>query len=98
MIQVRNLRKSFGDFEVLRGISIDIAPGTVTTLLGSTLVSVIAIPDLMYEALRIVNQWFEPVEVLSSVAVIYFALIFFISVAANQLSSFYQRKMALIAA
>jgi polar amino acid transport system permease protein len=53
---------------------------------SSTLVSVIAIPDLMYAALRIVNQWFEPIEVLTSTAFLYFIVIFLISLAANRIS------------
>lgn len=53
---------------------------------SSTLLSVIAIPDLMYEALRIVNQWFEPIEVLTSTAFLYFLVIFLISLTANRIS------------
>ena len=34
LIAVRGLTKRFGDLEVLRGIDVDIAPGTVTVLLG----------------------------------------------------------------
>ena len=35
---------------------------------SSTLVSVIAISDLMYQGLKIVNQWYEPIEVLTTIA------------------------------
>jgi len=34
MIQIRNLHKSFGDLEVLRGIDLDIAVGEVTVIMG----------------------------------------------------------------
>ena len=34
LISIRGLTKSFGDLEVLKGIDVDIAPGTVTVLLG----------------------------------------------------------------
>jgi len=63
---------------------------------SSTLVSVIAIPDLMYEALRIVNQWFEPIEILTSVALVYFLIIFTISMAANKTSDALNTKIGLI--
>lgn len=36
MIEVKNLRKSFGELEVLKGISLGIAAGTVTSLLGAS--------------------------------------------------------------
>lgn len=62
---------------------------------SSTLVSVIAIPDLMYEALKIVNQWFQPIEVLTSAAVLYFLIIFSISTAAEKLANHFRRKFGL---
>lgn len=65
---------------------------------SSTLVSVIAIPDLMYEAIRIVNRWFEPVEILTSVAFIYFIVIFIISMLANATLNHFNKKLGLIAA
>src|SRR5579862_1640951 len=37
---------------------------------SSTLVSVIAIADLMYAGLQIVNQWYEPIEVLTTIALV----------------------------
>jgi polar amino acid transport system permease protein len=62
---------------------------------SSTLVSVIAIPDLMYEALRIVNQWFEPIEVLTSTAFLYFLVIFLISLAANRIADRFRARLGL---
>lgn len=62
---------------------------------SSSLISVIAIPDLMYEALKIVNQWFEPIEILTSTAFIYFAAIFVISISANYLSRHFRTKFGL---
>jgi polar amino acid transport system permease protein len=41
----------------------------------STLVSVIAVPDLMYEALRLTTVWNEPVGILSVTAAIYVAVL-----------------------
>jgi polar amino acid transport system permease protein len=46
---------------------------------SSTLVSVIAVEDLMYEALRLTSIWFQPVEILSFTAFVYIALIFSLS-------------------
>jgi len=63
---------------------------------SSTLVSVIAIPDLMYEALRIVNQWFEPIEILTSVASVYFFVIFTLSMTANKISDALNTKIGLL--
>jgi len=77
------------------------APGLINQIAvvvkSSTLVSVIAIPDLMYQAFKIVNQWFEPIEVLTSTALIYFAVIFMISLAANRLSGHFRAKFGLAA-
>jgi polar amino acid transport system permease protein len=46
---------------------------------ASTLVSVIAVPDLMYQALRLISKWFEPIEPLSFVAFLYIVIIFVLS-------------------
>ena len=62
---------------------------------SSTLVSVIAIPDLMYAALRIVNQWFEPIEVLTSTAFLYFLVIFLLSLTANRISDRFRTQFGL---
>jgi ABC-2 type transport system ATP-binding protein len=34
-VHVRGLRKSFGELEILRGVDLDVAPGSVVALLGS---------------------------------------------------------------
>lgn len=64
---------------------------------ASTLLSVIAIPDLMYDALKIVNQWFEPIEVLTSVAVIYILTIFSLSAIAKRIADYFRDKYGLAA-
>jgi polar amino acid transport system permease protein len=75
------------------------APGLINQMAvvvkSSTLVSVIAIPDLMYQALRIVHRWFEPIEVLTSTALLYFVVIFIISVVANRVSDHFRTKFGL---
>lgn len=62
---------------------------------SSTLVSVIAIPDLMYQGLKIVNQWYEPIEVLTAIALAYFLLIFSISRIANAVYVHFQAKFGI---
>ena len=63
---------------------------------SSTLVSVIAIPDLMYQALKIVNQWFEPIEVLTTAAALYFLIIFSLSTGAERIAVRFRRKFGLV--
>jgi polar amino acid transport system permease protein len=86
---------------VLPQAALVMAPSIVNQLAvvvkSSTLVSVIAIPDLMYEALKIVNQWFEPIEVLTSVALVYVAAIFVISTLAKRVSDRFRDKFGLVA-
>ncbi|HSB72466.1 MAG TPA: amino acid ABC transporter permease [Candidatus Methylomirabilis sp.] len=48
---------------------------------SSCLVSVIAVPDLMYRALRLTSIWFEPIEILSFTAFIYVIIVFALSAA-----------------
>jgi polar amino acid transport system permease protein len=46
---------------------------------SSTLVSVIAVPDLMYHALRLTRVWLEPIEILTFTACLYVMMIFALS-------------------
>lgn len=84
---------------ILPQAALTMAPSIVNQLVvvikSSTLVSVIAIPDLMYQAMRIVHQWFEPIEVLTSVALIYIALIFVISATARRFAGQLRRRYGL---
>ena len=48
---------------------------------SSCLVSVIAVPDLMYRALRLTSIWFEPIEILSFTAFMYVIIVFALSAA-----------------
>jgi polar amino acid transport system permease protein len=80
-------------------VALVIAPLVINQLAvvvkSSTLVSVIAISDLMYQGLKIVNQWYEPIEVLTTIALIYFTLLFGISRAANYAYVHFQAKFGL---
>lgn len=57
----------------------DVVNNFVVLFKTSTLVSIVAVPDLMYQASRLVAQLFKPVEVYSSVAIAYLAIIFILS-------------------
>ena len=57
--------------QALRVVIPDIMNQFVVVFKTSTLVSVVAVPDLMYYAHRMVSQLFKPTEIYTSVAVIY---------------------------
>jgi polar amino acid transport system permease protein len=81
-------------------IALVVAPMVINQLAvvvkSSTLVSVIAVADLMYAGLKIVNQWYEPIEVLTTIALAYFVLIFAISSMANYAYAHFQTKFGLV--
>ena len=60
----------------------------------STLVSVIAVPDLMFQAIRLTNIWGEPVPILTFVAVVFVILIISLSAAAKKLTDRLHARMA----
>lgn len=68
---------------VLPQAAITMAPSIMNQFLvvvkSSTLVSVIAVPDLMYEAMRLTSIWFQPIEILSFTAFLYILIVFAIS-------------------
>ena len=61
---------------------------------SSTLVSVITVPDLMFQSQRIVNRYYEPLEVLTATAAIYIALVFGLSWVANTSADAVRRRFA----
>jgi polar amino acid transport system permease protein len=60
----------------------------------STLVSVIAVPDLMFQAIRITNLWGEPVPILTLVAVIFIVLIMSLSAVSKRLTDRVHARLA----
>lgn len=52
----------------------------------STLVSVIAVPDLMFQALRLTGVWGDPVPVMSFVAVVFIAVILALSAISKRIA------------
>jgi polar amino acid transport system permease protein len=65
---------------------------------SSTLVSVITVPDLMFQSQKIVNIWYEPIEILTATAAIYIAFIFLVSSAGKQLSDALRRRYGIVPA
>jgi polar amino acid transport system permease protein len=60
----------------------------------STLVSVIAVPDLMFQAIRLTNIWGEPVPILTFVAVIFVILILSLSALSKALTDRVRARLA----
>ena len=46
---------------------------------SSTLISVITVPDLMSQSQKLVNVWYEPIEILTATAAIYIVFVFLLS-------------------
>ena len=65
---------------------------------SSTLVSVITVQDLMFQAMKLVNVWYEPIEILTVTAGLYIALVFLVSVAGKMLADALRRRYGLAAA
>jgi polar amino acid transport system permease protein len=61
-------------------------------------VSVITVQDLMFQALKLVNVWYEPIEILTVVAGLYVAFVFLLSLAGKSLADFMRRRFGLAAA
>ena len=63
---------------------------SITQLKNTSLVSTIAVPDLLYQGSLITADTYRPLEVYTVVALIYFALLF----PATVLAQWYERRMA----
>jgi polar amino acid transport system permease protein len=64
---------------------------------SSTLISVITVPDLMSQSQKLVNVWYEPIEILTATAAIYIAFVFLISLAGKLLADSLRRRYGLAA-
>lgn len=64
---------------------------------SSTLVSVITVRDLMSESQKIVNIWYEPIEILTATAAIYIVVIFLVSMAGKLLADALRRRYGIAA-
>lgn len=81
--------------QVLLGISPSLVNQFVIVVKSSTLVSVITVQDLMFESQRIVNEWYEPIEVLTATAAIYILVIFSLSWTGKWLADILRRRYGL---
>jgi len=87
---------------ILPQVALSTAPSIVNQFTvivkSSTLVSVITVQDLMFESQRIVNIWYEPIEMLTATAVIYIVIVFLVSTAGKALSDMLRRRFGITAA
>ncbi len=65
---------------------------------SSTLVSVITVPDLMSQSQKLVNVWYEPIEILTATAAIYVTFIFAVSACGKLLADRLRQRYGLVAA
>jgi polar amino acid transport system permease protein len=75
---------------VLPQVTLATAPSIVNQFTvivkSSTLISVITVPDLMSQSQKLVNVWYEPIEILTATAGIYIVFVFLISSAGKLLA------------
>ena len=64
---------------------------------SSTLISVITVPDLMSQSQKLVNVWYEPIEILTATAAIYIAFVFLISLTGKLLADRLRQRYGLAA-
>ena len=64
---------------------------------SSTLISVITVPDLMLQSQKLVNVWYEPIEILTATAAIYVLFVFLISCAGKFLADRLRQRYGLAA-
>ena len=87
---------------VLPQVLLMVAPSLVNQFTvivkSSTLVSVITVQDLMFQSQRLVNIWYEPIEILTATAAIYIAVVFSVSAAGKALADMMRRRFGLAAA
>jgi polar amino acid transport system permease protein len=84
---------------VLPQVALMVAPAIVNQFTvivkSSTLVSVITVQDLMFQSQKLVNVWYEPIEILTATAVIYILFVFLVSAAGKQLADALRRRYGL---
>lgn len=84
---------------VLPQVFLMMAPAMMNQLIvlikSSTLVSVIAVPDLLYEAEKLVDTWFEPIEIFSFTAAVYIVFIAALSSLTKRLADGLRRRYGL---
>jgi polar amino acid transport system permease protein len=84
--------------QVLLGAAPSIVNQFTVIVKSSTLVSVITVQDLMFQSQKIVNIWYEPIEILTATAAIYIVVIFLVSASGKLLSDSLRRRYGIAAA
>lgn len=64
---------------------------------SSTLVSVITVPDLMSQSQKLVNVWYEPLEILTVTAAIYIIFVFLVSTTGKLFADRLRSRYGLVA-
>ena len=64
---------------------------------SSTLISVITVPDLMSQSQKLVNVWYEPIEILTATAALYILFVFLISLAGKLIADRVRQRFGLAA-
>ena len=64
---------------------------------SSTLVSVITVQDLMFQSQKLVNVWYEPIEILTATAGIYIVFVFAVSALGKLLADLLRRRFGVAA-
>jgi polar amino acid transport system permease protein len=62
---------------------------------SSTLVSVITVPDLMSQSQKLVNIWYEPIEILTATAALYILFVLLISLAGKLIADRLRQRIGL---
>ncbi|MEO7158020.1 MAG: amino acid ABC transporter permease [Vicinamibacterales bacterium] len=87
---------------VLPQVALSTAPSIVNQFTvivkSSTLVSVITVQDLMFQSQKIVNIWYEPIEILTATAAIYIIIVFLVSAAGKALADRLRRRYGIAVA
>ena len=64
---------------------------------SSTLISVITVPDLMSQSQKLVNVWYEPIEILTATAAIYITFVFLVSLSGKLIADRLRQRYGLAA-
>lgn len=83
--------------QVLLTVSPSIVNQFTVIVKSSTLVSVITIPDLMFQSQKIVNTWLDPIEILTATAAMYIVVVYLVSSFGKTLSDLLRRRYGLAA-
>jgi polar amino acid transport system permease protein len=86
---------------VMPQVALSTAPSIVNQFTvivkSSTLISVITVPDLMSQSQRLVNVWYEPIEILTATAARYILFVFLVSLAGKLIADALRRRYGLAA-